>query len=138
MQRQFRRETKSLGEIFDFIDQFSASQPISDSVLFSVKFVIEEVFTNMVKYSISDTQSDIMIFIDKSGNQLIIRLTDYGVNKFDITQAQDADITLPLGDRKVGGLGIHLVRRMVDSINYEYNNRQSIITLTKKLGSEYV
>ena len=138
MQKKFRREIQSLEKVFDFIDQYFAENPIQEPVLFSVKFVIEEVFTNMVKYNISDSNSDIAIFLNKTGNQLTIRLTDFGVNQFDITKAKEVDTTLPLEDRKVGGLGIHLIRKMVDSIDYEYSNRQSTITLIKNLESEYV
>jgi serine/threonine-protein kinase RsbW/sigma-B regulation protein RsbU (phosphoserine phosphatase) len=138
MQKKFKREISSLEQVFDFIDQYFSGNAVGQSVLFSVKFVIEELFTNMVKYNISDLQSDILLSLDKHGKRLIITLTDFGVDRFDITEVQDADVSLSLEDRKVGGLGVHLIKRMVDSIEYRYNNRESTITLTKNLESEYV
>jgi serine/threonine-protein kinase RsbW len=62
-------------------------------------------------------------------------LIDHGTEPFDITQVPDADIGLPLEQREPGGLGIHLVRRMVDSIEYEYREelRQTRITFRKTL-----
>ncbi len=138
MQKKFKREISSLEQVFDFIDRYFSGNTVEKSVLFSVKFVIEELFTNMVKYNVSDSHSDILLNLDKHGNRLIITLTDFGVDRFDITEVQDADVSLSLEDRKVGGLGVHLIKRMVDSIDYHYSNRESTITLTKNLESEYV
>jgi anti-sigma regulatory factor (Ser/Thr protein kinase) len=122
-----------LGEIFEFADEYSIAHGIAQPVLFSLKFVIEELFTNMVKYSVSDTGSDIAIDLEKDDHRVTVRLTDSGVDPFDVTRAGDADVSLSLEDRTVGGLGLHLVKRMVDSMEYAYSGRQSIITFSKKL-----
>ena len=60
-------------------------------------------------------------------------LTDYDVEPFDVTKAPDADVKLPIEQRRPGGLGLHLIRRLLDSIEYEYSKerRQSRITFRK-------
>ena len=60
-------------------------------------------------------------------------MIDCGVEPFDVTKSPDADITLPIEQRHPGGLGLHLIRRMLDSIEYEYTkeSRQSRITFRK-------
>ncbi len=133
MERRFSRSIHALGEIFEFADEYSIAHGIRPPVLFAMKFVIEELFTNMVKYSVSDTGSDIGIDLEKDDHRVTVRLIDSGVDAFDVTRADDADVTLSLEDRKVGGLGLHLVKRMVDSIEYEYGGRKSVITFSKKL-----
>ena len=133
MQRHFSRSIQALGEIFEFADEYSIAHGIGQPVLFSLKFVIEELFTNMVKYSVSDTGSDIAIDLEKDDHRVTVRLTDSGVDPFDVTRAGDADVSLRLEDRKVGGLGLHLVKRMVDSMEYAYSDRQCTITFSKKL-----
>jgi serine/threonine-protein kinase RsbW len=59
---------------------------------------------------------------------LEVRLTDYDVERFDPTRAAPVDVNAPLDERSPGGLGLYLVMKMVDSIHYEYRNRQSKIT----------
>ena len=86
----------------------------------------------MVKYS---TMSSAAVRIDlaRIDGGVEVTLTDYDVEPFDVTQAPDVDIQLPIEQRKPGGLGLHLIRRLVDSIEYEYSreSRQSRITFRK-------
>jgi serine/threonine-protein kinase RsbW len=62
-------------------------------------------------------------------------LTDYDVEQFDVTLAPDVDIGKPIEQREPGGLGLHLIRRMVDSIEYRYSQecRQGRTTFRKTL-----
>ena len=66
--------------------------------------------------------------------QLCIKITDRGV-AFDPTDVAEADTTLAAEDRPIGGLGILLMRELMDSINYERNAGQNVLTLKKKLNN---
>ena len=93
---------------------------------------VEELFTNMVKYSPAG-DAHIRIAMATTEGGVEVTLTDYDVDRFDVTQAPDANIDLPIEERRPGGLGLHLIRRLVDSLQYEYSNesRQSRITFRK-------
>ena len=134
MQKKFTRSYDSLEEIFEFTERFFETETINESVRFSVHFVMEELFTNMVKYNPGNT-SDILVNVEKSGAGLVVRLTDYDVDAFDVTAARKVDIQAPLSEREIGGLGLHLIQQMVDSLEYDYAGRQSTITFTKGIES---
>ena len=130
--RSFRRSFGSLAEIFAFTADFFSRHGVDAGLLPTVDFALEELFTNMVKYSPSgDTHVRIDMATARGGVE--VTLTDYDVERFDVTQAPDANINLPLEQRRPGGLGLHLIRRLVDSMTYEYSNeeRRSRITFRK-------
>ena len=97
-----------------------------------MNLAIEELFTNIIKYS-ADSGSDISIHLDIAAGDLVIKITDFDVEAFDMTAADRVDIDKPLEERRVGGIGLHLVRNMVDKITYEYKDRKACITLVKHL-----
>ena len=134
MEKKFKKEISSLDEIFDFIGEFVTANEIDDSITLKINLAVEELVTNMVKYNV-ESMNDISISLNKHDNKLILVLTDFDVEPFDITQTEDIDTTQSLEARRIGGLGILLLKRMVDGINYEYENRQSKITLIKELES---
>lgn len=136
MKRSFEKNIDSLNDVFDFTSKFVDSHNIDDKTAFAVSLAIEELFTNIVKYSGGGEKISILLNIkDKN---LIIQLTDFDVEKFDLTKAKHLDVTKALEERAVGGIGLHLVRNMVDRITYEYKDRVACITLTKHLEESNV
>jgi serine/threonine-protein kinase RsbW len=134
--RSFRRSFGSLAEIFAFTADFFARHGIDAGLLPTVDFTLEELFTNMVKYSPSG-DAHVRIDMVTAPGGVEVTLTDYDVERFDVTQAPDANTNLPLEQRRPGGLGLHLIRRLVDSMTYEYSNeeRRSRITFRKTAAS---
>ena len=132
MERFFTREIDSLPPIFTFIDEFVSAVGISPENAHSLGLVIEELFTNMVRHNAGGDR-DVRISIDRDADRLIVSLTDFDVEPFDITRAPEVDTQQPLAERTPGGLGIHFVRRIADDITYEYKDRRSTITLTKSV-----
>jgi sigma-B regulation protein RsbU (phosphoserine phosphatase) len=134
-QRAFRRSADALQDIFQFTSAFFRREQVDEALLHAVDFTVEELFTNMVKYSkMSDAAVDLRLTRIDGGVEAT--LTDHDVEPFDITQWPDANVNLPIEQREAGGLGIHLIRRLVDSIDYEYakEGRQSRITFRKTLA----
>ncbi len=131
-QKSFPRTAACLPEIFDFMDAFFEDAGISDEHRMPMHFVVEELFTNLVKYSRGGKQ-DILLELKRDGDRLIMSITDFDVERFDIRTVPDANIDLPLKDRKPGGLGIHILKRMVDHVGYEYVDGKSTTTFVKAL-----
>ena len=127
----FKRTFEAIPEIAQFTADVFASHQIDARLLAPLDLVLEELFTNMVKYG--NGNAPVRITLRKSlGGGLQATLTDFGVEAFDVTRAPEVDTGLPIEQREAGGLGLHLVRKLVDSIEYEYlkDSRQSRITFS--------
>jgi anti-sigma regulatory factor (Ser/Thr protein kinase) len=132
MEKKFKKAITSLDDVFDFVGEYMDSHSVDAAVTYSINLAIEEFFTNMVKYS-PENNDDISVSIAKDKNKLTVRMVDSGVEPFDVTKTGEVNTLKPLKERKPGGLGIHIAKQMVDSIEYEYVDRQSRITFTKIL-----
>lgn len=133
----FRRSIEAIERIFEFTSGYFARRGLDPRLLPTVDLVVEELFTNLVKYGApADPATEIRIDMAAVDGGVEVTLTDFGVEPFDVTQAPDADIHRPIDERRPGGLGLHLVRRLVDSWGYEYNgdSRESRIRFRKTLG----
>jgi sigma-B regulation protein RsbU (phosphoserine phosphatase) len=121
----FRRTFDALPEIAQFTADVFASHRIDTSLLPSLDLVLEELFTNMVKYG--NGADPIRITLRRCPGGVEVTITDYGVEPFDVTRAAAIDTTLPLEERQPGGLGLHLVRKLAEALEYEYlkDSRQS-------------
>ncbi|HUL95313.1 MAG TPA: ATP-binding protein [Usitatibacter sp.] len=130
--KEFARGNESLESIFEFTSEFFVRNRLDPRILPIVDFAVEELFTNMVKYGGADA-SPIAIEIACVDGAVEVALVDTGVEPFDMTQAPDVEVHGPIEERKAGGLGLHLVRRLVDSWDYRYSKelRQSRITFRK-------
>lgn len=133
MHKKFARSYDSLQEIYDFTEAFFAAKDIQEPVRYPVHFAMEELFTNMVKYNPENSQ-DILLDIDAADNTVKVTITDYDVDAFDVTERRQVDTKSALAERPVGGLGLHLIRNMVDTLDYHYSDRQSRITFTKGIA----
>ena len=132
MERAFRRATGTLDEVVAFVDEFVAAHGVGPSVAYALHLATEEVFTNMVKYN-AESPAAIRIRMEAHADAVVATITDEDADPFDPTTYAPARVDRPLRDRKPGGLGIHLLHRMVDEVTYDYQNRRSQIRLTKRL-----
>jgi anti-sigma regulatory factor (Ser/Thr protein kinase) len=132
MLRRFAREIGSLKPIFDFAAEFAGIAKLARGDRMVAELVLEELFTNMLKYNRGGGK-EIAIEMARSGDRLTLKIRDFDVEEFDVTRAREVDVTRPLDERKPGGLGLHLIRRLVDDVAYDYADRCSTITVTKRL-----
>ena len=130
----FRPSFDALAELVAFTAAGLEREGIDRRLLVVVDFVLEELFTNVVKYGHST--ADIQVELRAVPGGVEVRLSAQGVADFDVTRSPPADTTLPLEQRQPGGLGLQLIRQLVDSIEYEYQDaqRRSRVTFRKTLA----
>jgi anti-sigma regulatory factor (Ser/Thr protein kinase) len=135
VEQRFERSFDSLAPIFEFTARFAEQEDFEPSLRYAVDFTIEELFTNMVKYN-PRGGSDIAIALESDGHVFVGEIVDDDSDRWDVTAAPDADTALGAAERRPGGLGLHLIRRVMDGISYMHEGRQSIITFKRALRKE--
>lgn len=131
---EFRREIESIGEVFAFLELFSKDQQVDDKTAFCVNLVVEEIFTNMVRHN-EGGGDQITVSIERLDNCLHLELIDTDVEPFDPATAEIPPVDAGIEERRPGGLGIYLVKKMVDDLSYDYEaeDRRMRVTVTKTL-----
>ena len=116
-----------------FVDEVCEAMGFSPAVTMQMNLAIEEAVVNVMKYAYpSGTHGDVTIEALANDVRLKFTIIDSGT-PFDPTVKEDADTTLSVEERPIGGLGIYLVRQIMDSINYERIDNLNVLTLRKKL-----
>lgn len=109
---------------------------IEKSMVRKLQLAVEEAVVNVIDYAYPiDTEGDIEVRMMSDGQNLKIVIIDSGVF-FDPTTKEKADTTLSAQERQIGGLGLLLVRELMDTINYEREEGKNILTLIKKYNNE--
>lgn len=137
MRQEYQRSFEEISHIVSDTEKFFDSNGVDKSLRTAVDLCIEELFVNMVNYN-TETEALILIEMKALDGGVQVSLTDFDVERFDPTVANDVDVDAPVSERVPGGLGLYLVLKMVDSIHYEYKHRQSKITFTIKMVKENV
>ena len=118
------------------LTEFSRVGNLPDDVAFSIQLAIDELFTNIVSYGYEDESvHQIEINMAVSDSEIRVDLID-DAKPFDpLHEAADPDLDASLDDRRIGGVGIHLVKTMMDDISYKYENERNHLTLIKKFDA---
>jgi len=101
------------------------------SITLNLNLVLEELITNIIFYGYTDKNEHfIEINIDFDESRIFLKVEDDGI-AFNPLLKEEADISLPVEERAIGGLGIHFVRKIMDTISYERKNEKNILTMIK-------
>ena len=119
-------------DVFLFLDDFAQKNGFNPSVLNETRLVVEELFTNIIKYS-TGSQKKITIDLSLNGSVLVLQLIDRNGQPFDPTRSTEYDNQQTLEERPIGKLGLHLVKKMTADITYEHHKGQTILTVKKLL-----
>ena len=119
-----------------FIEEVCQTVGFDENVTMQVKVAVEEAVVNVMKYAYPIGQrGDVTIEAASNDVRLKITIIDCG-KPFDPTVQGEVDTTLSAEQRNIGGLGIHIMRQNMDSINYERMDNLNVLTLRKKYKKE--
>ena len=135
IKKRFNPITDKSSEIIEFL-MASPDIPDDNELRFKLRLSVEEAVENVVRYAYDGGIGWLEVGTDLDHDSLIltIELRDAGV-PFNPLEKPDPDITLSAQDRDIGGLGIFLCKKMMDSIEYRYEDGNNVLTMTKKVNS---
>ena len=130
----FRAKVEALSDVLGFVDQTLEGYECPMKIQMAVCVAIEEVFVNVAHYAYGEGEGDMTLGIgfDEASRTITFRMTDKGV-PFDPLKKPDPDITLSADEREIGGLGIFITKKTMDTVTYAYENGENVLTMTKKI-----
>ncbi|MCR5670547.1 MAG: ATP-binding protein [Butyrivibrio sp.] len=129
-----KAQVDNLEKVLSFIDSELENMDCSMKTQMQIDVAVEEIFVNIANYAYEGKEGDATISIEKdaSENSARISFTDKGI-PYNPLEKEDPDITLSAAERQIGGLGIFMVKKTMDRVDYEYKNNENRLTLVKKI-----
>lgn len=134
MQIELKNELEELKRLDLSVTEYCEDQGLSSEILFALKLSLEEVVSNVISYGYSDdSEHKIIVKFDQSEGSVVIQVQDDGA-AFNPLEQKPPDIEAPVEERPIGGLGIHLVRHYMDSLEYERRGGHNILLMKKSIN----
>lgn len=114
--------------------EFARIQQFSDDVIYAIQLSIDELFVNIVSYGFQDDSHHIVeVKIKTIGDSVQVDLIDDGLAFNPLKDAPEPDLDAALEDRRVGGVGIHIVKALMNEVSYSRNGDKNHLRMIKKL-----
>lgn len=118
---------ESISDVVAFVENELAALGVPKEVTAKMNIASDEIFSNIARYS---GASEATVGVAAEDGRVVLRFADNG-RPYDPTSREDPDVTLMAGERDVGGLGIFMVKKIMDTVEYKYSDGLNILTLTK-------
>lgn len=132
---QFAAKFEFLDEIREFVGTIARENGFSDKDVYNIQLAADEAASNIIEHAYEGVTDGVLeISCTVQGNAITLVLVDHG-ESFDPSDVPAPDLTADLSDRKIGGLGIYLMRTLMDEVHYESNsNKSNTLTMIKRKG----
>lgn len=127
-----KNDPAQLALLYEFLEQLTVSCGISMPQQMEIKLALDEAVTNVIQYAYPGTTGDIRMDVVCENRQLKITITDKGI-AFNPLENKEPDVTLPLEERPIGGLGIFLVKQLMTDVSYQRSDGYNILKMTKDI-----
>lgn len=127
-------DTRELQRLVDFVEALCRELCLDRECAMSLQLALEEAVVNVMQYAYAPgTKGEITIRVEHEASKLLFCIEDGGL-PFDPTEVADADVSLPADQREIGGLGIYIVRQIMDKVEYSRRGQRNILRLTKTIN----
>ena len=120
---------KNLTQFMESVSNCAREQGFDQKKVTQIELVMEEALVNVINYAYPDKDGDAQVIcsLDEE-NRFVIEITDWG-EPFDVLSLDEPDITSDVSDRKVGGLGVFMIRSLMDDVKYRFEEDKNILIL---------
>lgn len=130
---ELHNDIKQISLLAEFIEALAKEKQLDESLAMNLNLALEEAVTNVILYAYpKDTYGLVDVDAILKEHSLEFIITDSGV-PFDPTAAPEADVTLSADERPIGGLGIFMVRKLMDEVHYQRHNDKNVLKMTKNI-----
>jgi len=126
---------ENLGRWMDAVSECAREQGFDEKKIGKIELAVEEALVNICNYSYHEDPGNAEVSCKQDNSRFIIEIVDSGI-PFDMTSLPAPDLTSSFEKRKIGGLGIFLIKKMVDEVKYRREGSFNILNLTIKRGEE--
>ena len=125
---------ENVDTVIDFIDEQLVEYGCGMKEKMAIDVAADELFTNIASYAYNPDKGNATVRVEVFEDPLAVEITfiDNGV-PYDPLANADPDTTLSVEERQIGGLGIFIVKKSMDAVNYEYKEGRNILTIRKKI-----
>ena len=127
-------EVNKISEGIDPIIQFLKELEVDSKITYKIQLCLEEILTNVASYAYAPNEGNIIIQYSLSESPRMIEITIIDEGKaFNPLESENPDITLPVEERQIGGLGLFIVKKTMDEIKYDRKNNKNVLMMKKKI-----
>jgi anti-sigma regulatory factor (Ser/Thr protein kinase) len=135
MELRFANDLGALADLAERVERFGAEQRLPARIVNALNVVLDEAVSNAINHGYdAGARGEIAVRLRREPDGVTVEIEDDG-RAFDPLQAPPPDLTLPLEQRPIGGLGIHLIRNLMDEVSYARIGSRNVLKMAKRLAS---
>jgi anti-sigma regulatory factor (Ser/Thr protein kinase) len=132
----FEHQLSEIGRLAQVVTAFAEQRQLPSNLVFELNVALEEILTNVIAYGYEDAgEHEIMLRLSHTGEEITAEVEDGG-RPFNPLVAAAPDTSKPLEERPLGGLGIHLVRKFMDEVQYSRQQGRNLLVMKKRLSTK--
>ena len=132
---RFANDLGALAALAERVERFGAEQRLPARMVNALNVVLDEAVSNAINHGYdAGALGEIAVRLRREPDGVTVEVEDDG-RAFDPLQAPPPDLTLPLEQRPIGGLGIHLIRNLMDEVSYARVGDRNVLKMAKRLAS---
>ncbi|MCR4582478.1 MAG: ATP-binding protein [Prevotella sp.] len=133
---KIKNQISELDRVNQFVEEIGEELGLSMELQMNLNLVMEEMVSNVIFYAYPEgTDASIELTAESDGKELTFVLSDKG-KEFDPTQKEDADPNINPMDRDIGGMGIYIVKNIMNNVTYQRLEGKNLLTMKKDINSE--